>query len=342
MKKTLAFFTAFIVLVTAPSQASAWGDSGHEAVGEIASRRINQHTRQRLLAIMKLGDTLANMATWADRVKDRMGEHDPDADTDAFMQDMTHNERNREWHFIDLPLNCQSYQACTDFQLPNDIVHLINVCISTLRGQPDPQFPLSKRNALRLLIHFIGDLHQPLHVGVGFIEPTGPNSFRIARNPVFIHEHQLVHDRGGNQLIIDGDRKNLHSFWDSELVRLLMEKTHQADSRQLGRFLRNRVAPGSNWFPHGPMNTWAAQWASDSLRLSRNEAYRSVQIVRQRTIPVLRNGQPVIRNGQPVMMVVYDVTRPANYVHVNRENAKVQLAKAGFRLAKLLDTIFAS
>jgi hypothetical protein len=281
------------------------------------------------------------MSTWADDVKDRIGEHDPDSDTDAFLQDVSHNERNRDWHFVDLPLNCPSYQACTDFQLQNDIVHLINACISTLQGNPDPRFPLSKRNALRLLIHFIGDLHQPLHVGVGFIEPTGPHSFRIARDPAVIKEHHLVNDRGGNQLIIDNDRANLHSFWDFELVKSLMMVTHRQDSERLGLLLRRTVAPQASWQPHGPINTWADQWASDSLRLSRTQAYRSIAILRQRTIPVIRNGQPVIRDGQPQTTIVYDITRPADYKAVNRANVKVQLAKGGFRLAKLLDEIFA-
>jgi hypothetical protein len=49
----------------------------------------------------------------------------------------------------------------------------------------------------------------------------------------------------------------------------------------------------------------------------------------------------VIRNGQPQTTIVYDITRPADYKAVNRANVKVQLAKGGFRLAKLLDAIFA-
>lgn len=341
MRKIFAFAIALTTLLSSTSPALAWGDDGHETVGKIASLRINAHTRQRLIEILKSGDTLANMSTWADRVKDRVGQHDADPDTDAFLQDMAHNERNRDWHFVDLPLNCAGYQACTNFQLPNDIVHLINVCIRTLQGQADPQFPLSKRNALRLLIHFIGDLHQPLHVGVGFIEPTSPSTFRIARDPVVIEQKDLAHDRGGNQLIIDNDRKNLHGFWDFDLVKALMTSTNKTDSDQLGRFLKQTVTPQNTWTTQGPINSWAAKWATDSLVLSRTQAYRSVRITQQRTIPVLRNGQPLIENGQPVTMIVYDVTRPNDYKIVNRGNVRVQLAKAGFRLAKLLDAIFA-
>lgn len=85
--------------------------------------------------------------------------------------------------------------------------------------------------------------------------------------------------------------------------------------------------------------TWAEQWATDSLRISGAQAYRHVRIVRQRTVPVLRDNVPVVRNGEPVMETVYDIARPANYERVNREIARQQLAKAGYRLAKLLDEI---
>lgn len=342
MKTFVAIFVSLLVTLSSLTPAFGWGDEGHQTVGKIASLRIKPHTAQRLAQILKSGDTLANIATWADTVKERIGSSDPDPDTNAFLQDRAHNERNREWHFVDLPLGCASYQTCTGFTLDNDIVHLINICIRTLQDQPDPTQPLSKRNALRLLAHFIGDLHQPLHVGLGFIDPNSSNhTIQIARDPQVIRQRGLRHDRGGNQLIIDNDRKNLHGFWDFDLVRSLMAVTHRPTSDQLARLLKQTVPPKPAWQAQGAINTWASQWATDSLRLSREHAYRSVRIVRERTIPVLRDGEPLILDGQPVMQTVYDITRPSNYQAVNRNNVREQPAKGGFRLAMLLDAIFA-
>lgn len=343
MNKLVAIVASLVVTLSSLTPALAWGDEGHQTVGKIASLQIKPHTAQRLAQILRPGDTLANMSTWADTVKERMGSTDPDPDTNAFLQDLGHNERNREWHFVDLPLGCASYQTCTGFTPDNDIVHLINICIRTLQGNPDSNQPLSKRNALRLLAHFIGDLHQPLHVGVGFIDPNGPNhTILIAKDADVIRQRSLRHDRGGNQLIIDNDRKNLHGFWDFDLVRSLMGVTNKPTSDQLGSFLKQTVQPKPAWRPQGPINTWAAQWATDSLKLSRDHGYRSVRIVRQRTIPVLRDGVPLIRDGQPVTQIVFDITRPSNYKVVNRNNVREQLAKGGFRLAKQLDAIFAN
>ncbi len=344
MKRSVSLLLIALILLAPVSSAFAWGDDGHQTVGKIASLRIKKKTAQKISSILKPGETLANVASWADTVKDRMGKTDPDPDTNAFLQDLVHNENNREWHYDDLPLNCKSYQACAAFTNDHDIVHMMNVSIRTLQGNPDPKNPLSKRNALKLLVHFLGDIHQPLHVGCGFIDVNGPNGTILnVKDPAIAAQKQLPHDKGGNDLVIDKDRKNLHSFWDFTLVTNLLAHTGQdMTSDTLGEFLRQSVKPKNSWNPQGKLNTWAAQWATDSLHLSRNQTYRGVSITGKRTIPVLSKGQPVIRDGQPVMMTVYDIVRPNDYETVNREVARQQLAKGGYRLAKLLDAIFAN
>ena len=343
MKKSMSLLLMAFILIAPSGSAFAWGNDGHQTVGKIASLRIKQTTAKRIAAILQPGETLANISTWADTVKERMGKTDPDPDTNAFLQDLAHNENNREWHYDDLPLNCKSYQACAAFTNDHDIVHMMNVSIRTLQGHPDPKHPLSKRNALKLLVHFGGDIHQPLHVGCGFIDVNGPNgAILIVRDPVTAAQKRLPHDRGGNELVIDNDRKNLHGFWDFTLVTNLLTQTGQETTPEvLGEFLRKSVKPRSSWNTYGKLNTWAAQWATDSLQVSRNQTYRGVRIVGKRTIPVLSRGEPVIRDGQPQLMTVFDIVRPADYETVTREVARQQIAKAGYRLAKLLDAIFA-
>jgi hypothetical protein len=342
MKKLVLYLLAVMILVANVPSAFAWGDDGHQTVGKIASLRIKPRTAQKIAEILKPGETLASIATWADTVKERVGKTDPDPDTNAFLQDVVHNDKNREWHYDDLPLNCKNYQTCTGFTPDNDIVHMLNICIRTLQGHPDPNHPLTKRNALRLLVHFLGDIHQPLHVGCGFIDVNGPNhSILIVRDPAIIRLKNLPSDKGANDLVIDGDRKNLHSFWDFTLVTSLMNVVGQEiTSDTLGTFLEQNVKPKGSWNPHGPVDTWAAQWATDTLKQSRDHTYLSVKITGQRTIPVLSRGQPVVRDGQPVMQTVFDISRPANYEAVNRELVRQQLAKGGYRLAKLLDAIY--
>ncbi len=341
MKRPISLLLGAIILVAPVSSAFAWGSDGHQTVGKIASLRVRPRTAREIARILKPGETLANISTWADTVKERVGKTDPDSDTNAFLQDIVHNEKNREWHYANLPLDCRTYQTCNGFTPENDIVHMLNVSIRTLQGHPDPDHPLSKRNALKLLVHLVGDIHQPLHVGTGYIDVNGPNhTILIGRDPAVINRKHLPHDKGGNDLIIDNNRQNLHGFWDFGLVTSLMTFTDHQTSDTLGEFLKQSVRPERSWNPRGPVSNWAAQWATDSLHLSRNNAYKSVRIVGQRRIPVLSGGQPVISNGQPVMQTVYDITRASNYEAANREVVRQQLAKAGFRLAKLLDAIY--
>jgi hypothetical protein len=343
MKRSISVLLSAVIFLAPVGSAFAWGDDGHQTVGKIASLRIRQRTAQKLAQILKPGETLANISTWADTVKDRIGKTDPDEDTNLFLQDIAHNEKNREWHYDDLPLDCKSYQTCTGFTPDNDIVHMLNVCIRTLQGHTDPNHPLSRRNALKLLVHFLGDIHQPLHIGCGFIDKDSNGKLMIATDPVVIKQKNLPSDRGGNQLIINNDRRNLHSFWDFDLVTSLMLQTDKQTSDTLGSFLKDTVRPQSNWNPRGPVSTWAAQWATDTLQQSRDHAYKSVDIASQRTITVTtRAGQPVMREGKPVTDIVYDVTRSSNYEARNREVVRQQLAKGGYRLAKLLDAIYSN
>jgi hypothetical protein len=335
MKITLSLLLTAVIFLAPAVPAQAWGNDGHQTVGKIASLRIKPRTAQRIAQILQPGETLANVASWADSVKERMGKTDPDPDTNAFLQDIAHNEKNREWHYDDLPLNCKNYQTCTGFTPDNDVVHMLNVCIRTLQGRPDPDHPLSQRNALKLLVHFLGDMHQPLHIGCGFIDVNGPNgAIIIARDPKIIRRKNLPSDNGGNQLIIDNDKKKLHGFWDFDLVTSLMQATNKKTPDTLGLFLKETVRPRSNWNPRGRVSSWGAQWATDSLQQSRNHTYKGLIVTGQRTVTLTRDGKPVSET-------FYDITRPANYEALNRELVRQQLAKAGYRLAKLLDAIYA-
>jgi hypothetical protein len=333
MKRLTSLLVSIAITVSSVTPVFAWGPDGHQAVGQIASLRIKAHTKQRINQILKPGETLAGIANWADSVKNRIGEHDPDVDTNAFLQDVAHNTGNGNWHFDDLPLACTSYDTCTGFTRDDDIVHIINLCIRTLQGHPDPDHPLSPRNALRLLVHLVGDLQQPLHVGSGYINENGPNhTIVIVRDPAAISA-STPKDQGGNLLIIDGHEKNLHSFWDGDLVHLLMTNTHKPTPAALAQLLKINVPVKPNWPGQGSIDTWAAQWATDSLRVSGNQAYKSVQILHKRTLTTTNHGQTVTKT-------VYDIRRAPNYNSVNVFVVRDQLAKGGFRLAKLLDAIF--
>jgi len=323
LKIPLILWTLLALLVT---PAFGWGNKGHQTVGKIAELNLNAATRAKVNQILRNGETLSSVATWADEIRDRRVSPtatDADSDTQAFLRN-TLNRGNRKWHFVDLPLNCQSYDAgnCETFTESRDIVHIINLCIRRLQGDATVS-NLNKRNALRWLVHLVGDLHQPLHVGVGFIDEVA-DDIVIVRDPATIINRHLQRDSdiGGNILLFTADkRNNLHSFWDTSTVNRL---SGNQTVPQFATGLKNNVQPQASWNTQGLPRSWAAQWATDTLGISGSQTYNTIAI-----------SDEIVIEERPF----YLITANGNYAQNSLPVVRVQLAKGGFRLAKLLETI---
>lgn len=337
MKRWFSLLIAVSLILSLPTQALAWGPNGHKAVARIAESFLtddNAHALTRVRQILgNEGFSLASL--WADIVKGKTVSRtatDPDPDTQAFLRNLK-NKGNNTWHFVDLPLDCESYDACNvapiKFTNSTDIVQTINLCITALRSNAaNPRF--SKKNALRLLIHLMGDLHQPLHVGSGFIDLDGTDDATVfATDPNFIKQHSLRSDEGGNLLLIEPARtKKLHAFWDGDLVTALM------GGQGITEFinsLKSSVPVDAAWNGQGQFKTWPAQWATESAKLSRDKTY-----------DLAHNGVRIIEavDDHDPDRIKFAVRLADGYEANNKEVVRVQLVKGGFRLAKLLEAIF--
>lgn len=163
-----------------PASAGAWGFDGHRIVGALAESELSPAARaevQRLLA-GEPDPTLAGIAAWADTLRD----------------DPTWRHTGR-WHWVNLPReNPCTFVAERDCPGGDCVVGAIAAQRAILadRARSDAE----RRDALKFLVHFVGDVHQPFHAGFGF-------------------------DRGGNQTQLRFDRQgwNLHSLWDSAMVK---------------------------------------------------------------------------------------------------------------------------
>ncbi len=176
MKKIL-IAGIFSLCMYLPNQALAWGQTGHRVVGEIADRHLSSKAR---LAIKKiLGfESIAMASTWADFIK---------SDTSYKYID--------SWHYVNLPegLDRAGVYSYLEAETMPNIYNKTNDMIQTLKNTKSTAS--EKLMALRLLIHFIGDLHQPMHT---------------ARKD----------DLGGNRFGVNwfNEKTNLHSVWDTKLV----------------------------------------------------------------------------------------------------------------------------
>ena len=272
-------------LLLAGQQALAWGAAGHMAVGTIADRLIAGtpaalHTRQ------ILGSNLRTASVWADCAKgvststfryEARGQfaecaiyENPASEKqlEAFVRrnhancGSPHNTESchKQYHYTDVAIQRSEYRPGYVGTSEHDIVAAINAAIAVLQDrQPPAPFRLvGKREALRLLTHYVGDLHQPLHVAAVYVDAKG--------NVVDPDEGSFDHrteTRGGNDLVIKvalppgAKPRKLHAEWDNVYGAVNYDQPPAA-------VLKSARAVAAT---PGDVSGWATAWATESLKL---------------------------------------------------------------------------
>lgn len=150
----------------------SWGFKGHRAIATIAQKHLTSNTAYVVSAYLK-GEGMADVATWADENK---------------------NRTTAPWHFLNLPLGLSHEQFVQAVQQSdNNTYTAILKTEATLKDKT--LSPEQKNEALKYLIHLVGDAHQPMHIS-------------------------RKEDKGGNTIQVRFDNKgtNLHTLWDSRLI----------------------------------------------------------------------------------------------------------------------------
>jgi hypothetical protein len=297
-----------------------WGAEGHRAIGSMAQELISSETRAKVQQLLnESGDKdLATASTWADEVRENAHLDRPrPKDAEAFNRQFPNNTR---WHFVDLPLGTNSFAEAEQFiHDKNDVVDAIERCIAVLEARETVSGELSRTQAFRLLVHLVGDIHQPLHCGTGFyrLSDTEP--------PVLVTYPEkavgLPDDRGGNDLFY-GPKEELHALWD---VGLVAEIADSFDFRYLESALRREYLHRSWPATPGDYHHWAKTWALESVKVA-NSAYAGIRF----------NSFETMSESNSLWI---SITLPADYEKKNVPVAGEQLAKAAVRLAQLLDRL---
>ena len=225
--------TACLTLVIG-TKATAWGPEGHEIVATIAQQRLGATAKSRIAAIINTTPEtldLASIANWADKVRPVRPETAP-------------------WHFVDIPLKRTTFDPATDCADDNCVIAQIKLDVDALTNQTGNQL-----DALRFLVHFLGDIHQPLH---------------CADN----------NDRGGNNVHIKfhDTSLNLHKLWDSGLLDQLEDQ-----DQLIADLIRTTTSSQeSDWSSGTPTD-----WALESHALAIKPAYSLVPKVHGGSLPVI-------------------------------------------------------
>ena len=309
---------AAVMLLFAPARAWPWGCDGHQAVAIIAEKHMTAHalaTANQLLRSEPVDpslsrfcaspglDLLADSATWADDVKGLRPETSPS-------------------HYIDIPRDaprsalaesCPASSGCVTSALEHQIELLRS------NGTDAP----TRADALRFIIHLVGDLHQPLHC--------------ISNN-----------DEGGNCVPIDffGNAPveknpqyetyspNLHSVWDYAIIQRI--KGTETVTQWAASLDQQFGVQAGNWEKQG---VEVENWAWDTHVLANEVAYGKLPV----PIPV-ETPEPVKScsddNHVSTRMLKLDEQISQSYLDAVVPTVNEQIAKAGIRLAMILNQIW--
>ncbi len=224
---TLVVLVALVATLAAPI-AAAWGPVGHRAVADLAERQLDAKALAEVRRLLKPVDerNLADVATWPDEIRNDPTKKDLWKDTSPL-------------HYINFRDKTCVYVPPRDCPDGKCVVGGLQKYVAILgdRHRSDAE----RLDALRFVVHFVGDIHQPLHAG-------------------------YRDDKGGNdvQVRFEGKGENLHKVWDSGLLgtRDLRWKAY-ADTL---------AAEGPVKLPEpiAPLDNPYAQWAEESCRITRD------------------------------------------------------------------------
>jgi len=258
----------------------AWGPTGHRVVGEIADNYLKLGTKLKIKKILD-GHSLARVSNWPDKIKS-----DPDTYAHTF-----------RWHYTDWPDGSDQYDPVNNNgSLVVSIKEMLDKIKNKKLKKEDRAF------AIKFLVHLVGDLHQPLHVGNGL-------------------------DRGGNncKVVFHDEVTNLHRLWDSNLIDFT-----KLSYKELARFVNVTDKRSIQDYRNGNVLSWAKE--SKDLRSSlypeepvplskkKNTEQPSYCLLMDQDIPEDQLPQLGYKYSYKFMPIL--------------EN---RLLKAGIRLAKLLD-----
>lgn len=267
-------------LVSAEAAAAAeWGIRRHALIATAAMEKLrSQGAREAILRIFdESGEvSLGEAARWADRL--RSSDRPTDPATDRFLGD-PRNREHASWHYVNLPLDLDGYdrQRYPEFTRSDDVVQTILRSVESLQ-KPGPRARFEEIIALRWLSHLVGDVHQPIHVGCGYIKNPETDEAGLVSAPD--EALGLPSDRGGGKLVLPTGA-NLHSFWDSQLGPDLVADALEPGSDDAIVHELVRAEPPPAVHEEADIAGRVIGWTNDSLEAAR-AAYQGLRITRYR------------------------------------------------------------
>jgi len=301
-----------------PAPAHAWGCEGHQVIALLAEKHLTPHALAMAKKILAEGPIDPSLSRYC-----KAGGTDPLADAATWADDFrTQHPETGPWHYVDIPLGttrrdvekfCDPKESC--------VTHAITDQLAVLRSlQADPQ---KRADALRFLIHFVGDLHQPLHAATN--NDQGGNCVPVA---FFDALPQLRNPQ------TESYAPNLHGVWDTNILeRATSGKTVDQVVVELDESFRKKIA---RWqLGVADVDAWA--WEGYQLAVKRvySELPVRIPVEAPKLITSCADDNHVSTRMQELNERVVDP-----YQNMAIPIVRERLAQAGARLALLLNQLW--
>ena len=222
------------VLAFSPA-ALAWSALGHRLVGELAERHLSPAAEAQVKGLLagEPDPSLAGVAIWADQLRDN--------DPERFRQ-------TSRWHYVNTPSGTCAYHPARDCPDGNCVVAAIERQRAILADRRQP--PAARRDALKFVVHVVGDIHQPMHANNR--DDKGGNEFQVSLR-TDLEPEAWARNRYANGVM----GTSLHSVWDYYILG--------SEGLDL-RHYANRL-DALPWPPMVAATTGPEAWAGESCRL---------------------------------------------------------------------------
>lgn len=223
MKSAYILIIFLITFLAGNANNPDWGQTGHRTIGKIAENYLEAKTKREISKILD-GQSLALVSTFGDDIK-----------SDKRYKDFY------SWHYVNMPFGVKYEDSEKN---PNgDLVTGIEKCKSVILDKNASKD--DKAFYLKLLVHFIGDLHQPMHVG-------------------------RAEDKGGNTIQVQwfNDGTNLHSVWDSKMIDSF-QMTYTEMAANADKISKEQV----KYLQQGTIADWANETQTFAIK-----AYASTEV----------------------------------------------------------------
>nr|WP_314862007.1 S1/P1 nuclease [uncultured Undibacterium sp.] len=336
----------------------ASGDEGHKTVGAIADRLLKgTNAGAKVQALLQPGESLQSISIWADCAKGTFC----GPQTSEMVAFGIQNPAHAAYHYTNTPVQNKTYVAGGVGTTDHDIVQTLKQAIAVLQGNDNETtnpHRFSPRQALLMIAHLVGDIHQPLHVGAAYI--NSENQFVTPLSKQQVDGVTIFDLQGGNNLLLEDPKtwtmrdqeaykrdqaaakaanatadagkpkrvgKPLHLYWDVTVVENVMRNLGARSVQELTEnLMANSAVAAAN---SGDPITWPEQWANEGLGYAKI-AYADI-VATERIKVTSRRG---------VEFSSWYTSLPSNYIDSSTEITQKQLKVAGYRLAALLQKIW--